>query len=53
MLITCVGAPIVVAVISLFVSFWISSVPKNWITGLLIANISMLCGPLVVYWVHK
>ncbi|KAF3338490.1 hypothetical protein FCM35_KLT17327 [Carex littledalei] len=53
MLTTCIGAPIVVAVISLFVSFGLESVSNNWITGLLIANISMLCGPLVVYWAHK
>lgn len=57
MLVTIVGVPIVVVVISLFVSFWLASDGQNnWITGLLVANVSILVGGALVlplYFVLK
>ncbi|KAF3338447.1 hypothetical protein FCM35_KLT17284 [Carex littledalei] len=55
-LIASVGAPIVFAAFSLIVSFWLASDPVgkiNWIKGLLMANVSMLSGPLAIYWALK
>lgn len=52
---TTVGAPIVVAMISLFISYWFVSDPIsdeqcNWITGLLVANILTFSGRLAFNW---
>lgn len=57
MLVAIVGVPIVVVVISLFVSFWLASDGQNnWITGLSVANVSILVGgalALPLYFVLK
>lgn len=56
MLIMSVGVPIVVAVITLLVSVLLAPDPNgqsNWITGLSVANASILGGHLAIYWAHK